>query len=118
MPADFGQARMAGYGWIALFERQAGREDEFIKAQREKFEKVQTRRELTDWALLAAMAGNSHDVYLVLKKLSLRSDVDPDVKILYLNSLGNRGLGPGEEGVGVKETKNQETPATGASWRS
>ena len=113
-PRDFGQARMASFGWITFFERKAGHEDEFVKKQREVGEKAQTRRELMDWWQLASIAGNSRDLYVVLKKLSMRPDVDPDAKLLYLSQLRNRGLAPGEEGVAVNEVDDDENPQLGS----
>ncbi|HEY4258994.1 MAG TPA: hypothetical protein VGM98_02490, partial [Schlesneria sp.] len=114
-PRDFGQAKMASYGWITFFERKAGHEDEFVKSRRELGEKAESRRELMDWWQFASLAGNGRDLYLALKKLSMRTDVDPDAKLLYLSQLRNRGLAPGEAGVAVNENNEDEDPKPGGN---
>ncbi len=109
-PRDFGQARLASFGWLLLFARNAGTEAEFLNLRREVGMQASSRREIFDWYYLGGLAGNGRDKYLILKKLSQRPDADNDIKQLYLNSLMGRGIDPDEAKVADEKASIDESP--------
>lgn len=106
-PHDFGTARLACMGWLNLFARNTGKEEEFLKLRRTPPDKSQDRRAIVDSYYLAAIRQETAEQYAILKQMSRQPDADPGIKSLYLSMLASRG-GPRAERIVNAETGQSE----------
>src|SRR5262249_11508944 len=98
-PADFGQARMAAFGWMLSLAQKAGKTaDDVMKEYKPAEGKgPQDVRKLWDWYYLNVVQQEGRGVYESAKLLAKAEPNDPSALWVYLTSLSGRAAQGGRQ---------------------
>lgn len=103
-PYDYGCARMASIAWLNQIAVSDGIEEQFVDERRQAAENAEDLRDLIDGFYFSTLTDNGKAAYTVLKRLSMRSDANAEIKSMYLQSLAQREYDPEDENAPEMES--------------
>jgi tetratricopeptide (TPR) repeat protein len=110
-PADFGQARLASWGWLMSLAEKQGKLDEFYPARFETLAKSERWRDLMDCLYIRLLKQDSGQDYRILKRLSQRPEANSVIHAMYLQSLPDRETKSDDDDGAVAVTATASGPS-------